>query len=741
MKIPRSPIAVPPRARPSRRAGLAIPLAVLCLFVLGVFLFNAVTFSRNQDFKAFHSANVEKARHIAESALESANLRIRREMNIADRDAWKMVSKMISELANPKASWFWKFRVPGILVDAGFEGQTGLRDTKVTATLSVSDIPGIPKDWGKGVLVADSSRDELGLAEVLKAVGGRADVKVTSIFKHLRPITSEHEPMVLWEGAVTDDSKIQQAVSNVGTKLFGFLGLPRRIEIDLSGIAGELSIDTPIPGLTIPLGQILGDMFRNIARFDIDISKWVDKAIAKLAGSINIGDLLPVKANVLIEKIGTLEHTVEVDYYPEGSRIPFRTKVVATRDMKVVDLQAPNPLYTFYWLNKEDIRHSDVDWAKTGGGLFVCNNLTFDIFKPDSIRDLEHPGLIGIGGSKKQVIPTSYNDVLMIFPRHSPLIPKFPSYGFSRGKWYMPSGYRIVPCDIFIPNMVGMNNLCVGWIELAGFIYKVISSGFIPAKTQFFGNWGLHPTLNLTINGNVYKQICKVQTMGVNTPWLFLAFVTIPGFAPYLYTMEEYPYGYSFYEQGPAPEGSYAVENIYKHDQYMKKATYVYKSTQEFMADRAIRDDNGVVFIDGVLYVDGPLELSGKFYGAGQIVCRGDLTITGDVRHTFVENDRKMPFSLISLGTLRCNRKSVVEGAVYAADGVEITAPLTIDGNFVCRKFTPKGIAKDFKINYRSRNTTASLLALIPVVGRYAPDRYRAVMSQQYTSWKVVKLD
>ncbi len=723
------------------KRAMAIPLAILCLFILLLFIVNVVSFTRNQDYKVFHIANVEKAKNIAESAIEAANLKIRHEMNIAEKDAFKMVSKLVSALKDPQASWFWRFRVPGIITEAGFKNQTGLKDTTITASLSVSDIPGMPKDWAKSELVTNSSKDELGLNKIIENMGGTANIKVKSIFKQLRPITSEEDDIVLWEGAVTDDSQVQEMVSNVGTKLFGFLNLPKRIEVDLSQIAGGLEIDTPVPGLTIPLGKILGDVFRNWGRIEIDISKWVDQAITKLAGSIQIADLIPIKANILIEKIGTLEHTVYVEFYPNGSRIPFKTKMVVTRDIKVVDLQGPNPLYTFFWQNKKNVRHADTAWAKTGGGYFVCNNLPFDLFKPGNIGEMQHPGLICIGGDKKQIIPTSYNDILLIFPKHNSVLPKFPGYGFSRGKWYIPSGYRIVPCDIFIPNMVGMPNLCVGWIELAGFIYKVISSGFMPAKTQLFGSWCLHPTLNLSINGRVYKQICKVQTMGTNLPWLFLWFITIPGFAPWIYTFEEHPYGYSFYEQGPNPESNPVVENLYRCDQYKKKATYIYRNSAEFNSDKTIRDSNGVVLIDGVIYVDGPLELSGKFYGAGQIAAKGNIVIKGDVRHSFVEGKRTMPFSLISFGKLVCNRNSVVEAAVYAKNGCEINGKLTIDGNFVCKVFDPKLIKKDFTINYKSRNTTASLLSLIPFVGRYAPDRYRVIMSEQYTSWKVVKFD
>ena len=34
------------------------------------------------------------------------------------------------------------------------------------------------------------------------------------------------------------------------------------------------------------------------------------------------------------------------------------------------------------------------------------------------IKNMDFPGMICIGGKKKQVIPTSYNDILMLFPRH-----------------------------------------------------------------------------------------------------------------------------------------------------------------------------------------------------------------------------------------------------------------------------------------------------------------------------------
>jgi hypothetical protein len=52
-----------------KRRGIAIPLAVLSLFIFLVFLVNVVSFTRNQDYKAFHVANVEKAKNIAESAI------------------------------------------------------------------------------------------------------------------------------------------------------------------------------------------------------------------------------------------------------------------------------------------------------------------------------------------------------------------------------------------------------------------------------------------------------------------------------------------------------------------------------------------------------------------------------------------------------------------------------------------------------------------------------------------------
>ncbi|HBC74925.1 MAG TPA: hypothetical protein DC017_08780 [Candidatus Wallbacteria bacterium] len=75
---------------------------------------------------------------------------------------------------------------------------------------------------------------------------------------------------------------------------------------------------------------------------------------------------------------------------------------------------------------------------------------------------------------------------------------------------------------------------------------------------------------------------------------------------------------------------------------------------------------------------------------------------------------------------------------VYAKEGIETSGAAShIIGNLVCDKFDPKKINADLTIWYTPEVTTCSFLSLIPHVGRFAPDRYRAVLAEQFSTFKI----
>lgn len=729
-----------------RKRGVTIPLVMSIIFIVAMLSYFALSFSRNQDQKTFHIVNIEKGRLLAEAAIEAATYKVRSEMNnMANMNPIEMIKDVINMLGNPRASWFIKMRVPCVIVTGGVGASTGISGANVDVSLS-PDTLGIPNTWSEQNLDAGA----LGLTQFIRELGGddgRTKVTMTLKLKDMKPVVS-NSGTVLWPGAATDDSFIQNWVQKLGTQLFDFLGVSNiKFRIDLSGFIRGLTIS--IFGIPIPIGDILAGVLKNFLTIEIDVGAILTKALSSLTSQLHLGDIMPIKAAVVLEKLATLHYNCRVEFVPAGTSTPIVTDIEATRDVKVVDMGAPNPLYSFYWLNKQNTTYGESAWGNTGGGKFKVMNLNID---PDysgkfefsdilnffkgvfSLQIVRFPGLCFIGGAGKQQIPTGLNDLLLLYPGHTPAITMFGNYGY--GNCYLPSAFFIgAPGGDAIPWFPFVSVPPLGVI---GIVKVVAGLANGCGRTQLFGDFCLSPPINMKVCGNVVKTYKRVDGAGITFPIPFPP--CLIGLGVYLYRTESKGYSYSFWEQEPKAETDGMIENIYQPDQYQKKASMVYNNGNEFMSDSTIRDANGVTLIDGVIYIGGSATIKGNFYGAGQIVVNGDLTVNGDITHRPKDGNRLTPFSIICFGNLNISANCRIMAPVYAKKGVACNAKAHIIGNFVCDEFNPGRISKDLTIWFTPEITTCSFLALIPYVGRYMPDRYRVVLANQFSTFKVNKI-
>ena len=725
------------------RRGFVIPLVLALVFVMAMMAYFMMNFSKNQDAKTFHIVNVEKARLLGEAAIEAATYKVRSEMNnLGNMNPVELVKNVISMLGNPASSWYLKMRVPGIVITGGTSSGTGVSGVNLDVSLS-PDTLGLSPTWSQQKLNAQA----LGVTQFIRELGGddgRTKVECTMMIKDMKPVVSD-SGSVLWPGAVVDDSFLNEWLKSLGNQLVDFRGLNDiKFKIDLSGFLKGLKIS--IFGIPIPIGDILAKVLSKFLTIEINVGQMLSKALEKIVDQIKLPSLIPVKADIIIEKFATLAYNCRVEFVPSGTSEPIVTVIEATRDVKVVDLAAPNPLYTFYWLNKANTVHSPDAWCNTGGGKFKLMNLNLD---PDykgafSIGDIlnffkglfsmnivRFPGLCFIGGAGKQQIPTGLNDLLLLYPGHTPAITMFGNYG--AGDCYLPSAYLMgIPADA-IPWFPFVSVPPVGVVGIVK-VVAGLSSG--KGKTQLFGDWCLSPPLNMKVSGNVTKSFTHVYGVGFT---FYIVFVPV-GAGVYYYNTQEAGYSYSFFEKEPQAETKGIIENIYMPDQYKKKATLVFESGDDFNKDSTIRDSAGVIQIDGVYYIEGNASISGTFLGAGQVVVNGDLTVTGDIIHRPKDGDRSVPFSIICMGKLRTQANCRIMSPVYAKTGVSSSGDTNIIGNFVCEEFSPSEIMRDLTIWYTPEITTCSFLSLIPYVGRYMPDRYRAVLSSQFSTYKISKV-
>ncbi len=749
----------------NRRIANVIVVVVIVIFLMAAIISSFIGYTSRQESVAFMDLHRQRAIVLAQSAIEAAVLKVKEEANVFPDNPFTLVKNYLKALKNPTASWFLKFRVPAFALSGGITGQSFMHDYSINAFLSVEGPPlNLPMDWAKKTY----SAKDLKLEKLIKDLhmDGRAKVSVTVDFKQMRPIMSDEEGTILWEGAVTDDSEIQAAAKRVGTWIFEHLNLPDEINIEVGKYVTEAAAKC-LPYADFPIIKDVvkwitdwitnSDFMKKYATIKIPIRKWLEKALDKIIKQLKIGDIEPISAKVVLEKLGTLDLVANVEYsLPYGKT--YKIKVHATKDVKVIDIQPPNPLYSFYWKRKGG---SKPTLSSTGGGLFEIRSFPFTfndmakILKGDfspltTLKALPGMIFVGAGGGEKHKIDTDIQDLLLLIGQYNDFLPRFPGYGFSHASWTFPSAYfGKIPVDAFVPDIPGVPNLCFGWGSLATVIKNTRKGGLFPGKVRLFGPWAVFPTINLSSGGNFYKRVVKLS--GYCWPWIYLLFVTIPGGCMWTIRREETPYGYGFYNRGVTVRFNGKIENLYTPSQYRKKATYVYYTWKAFESDKSIRDKNGVIFLDGVIFIDTrkmkPAVLKGKFYGTGMIVVNGDVRIDGDIRHepyvTVNGKKKKAPFSIICFGKITTARKVKVEAAVYAQNGVAVGkgGKMEIRGNLVCREFYPKDIKGDLIIRYDSRYTIASFGALIPYVSRYVPDRYYVVISRQYSSYKVYRTD
>jgi len=730
--------------RAKYKNGFVIPLTIAIVSLLALTAFFTVNFSKNQDAKTFHVVNIENAKLLADAALEAATYKVRTEMNdMGNLNPVDIVKSVVSMLSNPASSWYLKMRVPGIVVTGGVGSSLGISGLNAEVSLS-PDTLGLSPTWSKQTLNAGS----LGITQFIRELGGddsRTKVELTMMLKDMKPVVSDNGT-VLWPGAVTDESFLQEWLKKLGNQLFDFLGINDiKFKIDLSQFIKGLTIS--IFGIPIPIGDILAGVLGNFLTVEIDVGAMLSKALDSIVSQLKIGDIMPIKADIVIEKLATLTYSVKVDFVPAGTTTPVKVAVEATRDVKVVDCAAPNPLYSLYWLNKDNQTYDENAWGNTGGGKFKVMNLNLD---PDykgkfelndilsffkglfSLSIVRFPGLCHMGGAGKQKVPTGLNDLLLLYPGHTPAITMFGNYGY--GKCFLPRAFFLgaPPVDA----IVWFPWVSVPPLGVIG-IVKVVKSIADKSgnRTQLFGDWCLSPPLNMKINGNVVKTYTRVDGVGFSFPIPFPPCML--GAGAYKYKCEEKGYSYSFFEKEPKAETEGMIENIYTPDQYRKKSSMCYASGGEFSSDSTIRDGAGIIKIDGVIYIEGSASVSGTFYGAGQLVVNGDLTVTGDIIHKPKDGNRIIPFSIICFGTLRTTANCRILSPVYAKNGVAIGGATHIMGNLVCEKFNPGSITRDLTIWYTPEITTCSFLSLIPYVGRYMPDRYRTVIASQYSTYKI----
>ncbi len=754
------------------RRGMAIPLALTAVFITGILAFFLVSYQSNQDAKTFHIVNVEKSKLVAEGAISAAIYHIGTQMNDFNNvNPFQFIKDIVKIFSNADASWFARLRIPSLIAGAGTTAGSYIPGTELSLTVSPDMV--LPKDWYKQTL--DISKLP-GVASQIKKMGGdvnKTKVKCVIELREMKPIISD-KGHVLWAGAKFDDS-LHNYVSKLGDQLFDFLGLNKLvIDIPVGSMAAKIVSDsapTPVNTLLSFITDSLKDTLK-VLDIHIDISAMLKKALMSVVNQIHVPDIKPITGNIVIEKMATLFFRCSVEFVPAGSGIAFKTDLEASRDIKIIDMAAANPLYSFYWLNGEKKKYSANDWGFNHKGMFKLNNISLDYgytgrFNfPDDIVNffkgtfnsqiVRFPGLCYIGGPEQQQIPTGLNDLLLIYPKYMPAFKMiFGPVGTVRT--YMPTTFiPDFPVDVAVlPSF--MPAFSIGFYAIGHLVVSAIDGMLKKPKVRLFGDWCLFPTMKLRIDGNVAKQIRSMKGVIFTVPVPFPP-CTLK-FGGYYYNTEVYGYSYSFYEKPAEAKVDGIIENIYEPDQYQKKASLVYANGEAFNNDSSLRDENNVIKINGVIYVNGDLTLSSSksFYGAGQLVVNGNLTIKGNVLHLPMSKDRfngsevvhgeggrMVPFVIVCFKklTISPGSQARIMAPVYAKEGIETSGAAShIIGNLVCDKFDPRKINADLTIWYTPEITTSSFLSLIPHVGRFAPDRYRAVLAEQFSTYKINRVE
>lgn len=757
-------------ARRRGNKGMAIPLALTAVFIMSVMAYFFISYQSNQDAKTFHIVNIEKSKLVSEGAISAAIFHIGQQMNDFNNvNPFQFIKDIIKIFTNADASWFARLRIPTLIASAGTSAGSYIPGADLSLTVSPDML--LPKDWYRQTL--DISKLP-GVESLVKSMGGDAKktkVSCTIELREMKPIVSD-KGCVLWKGAKFDES-LHDYVNKLGDQLFDFLGLNKLvIDIPVGSMISQLvasSVPPPVDTLISFVTDSLRDSLK-VLDIHIDISAMLKAALRSVTNQIHVPDIKPITGNIVIEKMATLFFKTRVDFVPAGSNITFSTELEASRDIKIVDMAAANPLYSFYWLNTDKTKYSSDDWGFNHSGIFKLNNISLDYgytgqFNfPDDIVNffkgtfnsqiVRFPGLCYIGGPEQQQMPTGLNDILLIYPKYLPIFKLiFGPVGTVRT--YMPTTFiPDFPVDVSVmPSFLPSPS--IGFYAIGHLVVSAIDGMLKKPKVRLFGDWCLFPTMKLRIDGNVTKLIRSMKGVIFTVPVPFPP-CTLK-FGGYYYNTESYGYSYAFYQKPAEAKVDGMIENIYEPDQYKKKASLVYKTGEAFNNDSAIRDANRVIKINGVIYVDGDLSINASsFYGAGQLVVNGNLTIKGELLHLPMSKDsfdgskivhgtggRMVPFVIV------CFKKVIISPAsrarimapVYAKEGIETSGAAShIIGNLVCDKFDPKKINADLTIWYTPEVTTCSFLSLIPHVGRFAPDRYRAVLAEQFSTFKINRI-
>lgn len=752
----------------SRRRGMAIPLAMAGVFIMSVLVYFFVSYQGNQDAKTFHVVNVEKSKLVAEGSISAAIYLLRTEMNELNTiNPFKFIKDLKNILTSADSSWYARLRVPALIAASGTTEGTYTPGTDLELTISPQTV--LPDGWFRQTL--DMSK-LAGVESLVKKMGG--DPKKTKVSCEMRvgemkPIVSD-KGYVLWSGTKFDDS-LHDYARQLGDKLFDFLGINSlKVDVSLADIVSKIvSTAAPWPLNTL-IEMVISsftDQLKSIS-LKIDVGAMLKKALESIIDKFHVSDIKPLTGNIVIEKFATMFFKCRVEFVPEGSSVPFITELEASRDVKVIDMAAANPLYSFYWLNSAKAGYGVDDWGSKHNGMFKINNLSLDFgytgrFNfPDDIVNffkgtlnsqiIRFPGLCFMGGTEQQKIPTGLNDLLLVYPNYLPIFKLI--YGpVGSSQTYMP--WTFLPNSPVDASVVTsfMPAPSIGYYGLINLVVTAIDGMLQKPKVRLFGDWCLSPTMKLRIDGNVAKVFKSLKGYIFTIPVPFPPCTLKMGV--YRYEDETKGYSYSFYEKPAEAKVDGIIENIYQPDQYKKKASLVYENERAFLKDSSLRDGNNVIKINGVIYIEGDLTLnaSQSFYGAGQLVVNGNLTLKGDVFHLPMSNDRFenggivhgeggkiVPFVIVCFKkvTLWPDSQARIMAPVYAKEGIETKGrPAHIIGNLVCDQFDPKLINGDLTIWYTPEVTTCSFMSLIPHVGRFAPDRYRVILAEQFSTFKI----
>jgi len=415
-----------------------IPIALTIVFILSICTFTWMQNRVNQNAMMFRISNIEKSRQLAESAIEIANYKIRKDANEVPgmttdlASYFKEIVQTFEKGGTGIKSWAFKARIPALVVNT----TASTMDPSATGTLTLT-VDGVLKnfsknkcengDWSSETLKLDGSADDFGLKKLIEEIGGDASktkISCTIKIKDMRPIVSD-KGLVLWKSAEVTLDKLKEKVQKALTKpLSKFLDKKVNIEINILEIIAKViakSCEIKIKGVKVldaekilklkdgikpdaiikffcqgsdglfKEGELGAVKLDTSALMEKLIKPVLKKPISWLFDFLESGlDTLfaEIKIDGVIEKLATVHYDCLAEYYPAGSAFPVSTRIEATRDLKVVDIGcAPEPLHSFFWLNEEDKKYPPEDWGRTGasssasagfGGVFRINNLNLD---------------------------------------------------------------------------------------------------------------------------------------------------------------------------------------------------------------------------------------------------------------------------------------------------------------------------------------------------------------------------